>query len=86
MIKENEHLTYISLFSCAGIGCYGFQQSGFECIATNELIERRLQIQRYNHKCYREEGYISGDLSLHDTKIRIYSEINWWKKTKILMM
>ena len=27
--------TYISLFSSAGIGCYGFKQSGYECIATS---------------------------------------------------
>ena len=37
--------TYISLFSSAGIGCYGFKMEGFECIATNEIIERRLGIQ-----------------------------------------
>lgn len=30
--------TYISLFSSAGVGCYGFMLEGFECIATNELI------------------------------------------------
>ena len=27
-------LTYISLFSSAGVGCYGFKMAGFECIAT----------------------------------------------------
>lgn len=37
--------TYISLFSCAGVGCYGFKQAGFECVATNELSPRRLVIQ-----------------------------------------
>lgn len=41
-------LTYISLFSSAGVGCFGFKQNGFECIATNELIERRLNIQKIN--------------------------------------
>ena len=30
--------TYVSLFSSAGIGCYGFKQAGFECIATNEFL------------------------------------------------
>ena len=49
MIKNN--LTYISLFSSAGVGCYGFKMEGFECIATNELIERRLNIQKINKKC-----------------------------------
>lgn len=34
----NNTLTYISLFSSAGVGCYGFKQEGFECVATNEII------------------------------------------------
>ena len=33
--------TYISLFSSAGVGCYGFKQEGYYCIATVELLERR---------------------------------------------
>ena len=32
--KENEKPTYISLFSSAGVGCFGFKMAGFECIAT----------------------------------------------------
>lgn len=44
----NKTLTYISLFSSAGVGCYGFKQEGFECVATNEIIDRRLEIQRIN--------------------------------------
>lgn len=75
-------LTYISLFSCAGIGCYGFKEAGFKCIATNEIIPRRLQIQKFNNKCEREEGYISGDITLKDTKQKITNEIEWWKKNK----
>ena len=51
--------TYVSLFSSAGIGCYGFKQAGFECIATNEFIERRLNVQKNNHKCKYETGYFS---------------------------
>lgn len=50
MLKDKS-LTYISLFSSAGVGCYGFNQEGYHCILTNELIERRLDVQRYNHKC-----------------------------------
>ena len=34
--------TYISLFSSAGVGCYGFKQERFHCLATVELLERRL--------------------------------------------
>ena len=26
--------TYVSLFSSAGVGCFGFKQNGDECIAT----------------------------------------------------
>lgn len=79
---KNNKLTYISLFSCAGIGCLGFTKAGFECIATNELISRRLDIQKYNKKCEREEGYIQGDITLSETKDKIFSEIEWWKKNK----
>ena len=48
--------TYISLFSSAGIGCYGYKMEGFECIATNELIERRLELQKINDKCKYQSG------------------------------
>ena len=33
-------LTYISLFSSAGVGCYGFKTEGFECVATNEQLPK----------------------------------------------
>ena len=51
-------MTYISLFSSAGVGCYGFKMEGFECIATNELIERRLNIQKANKKCKYSSGFL----------------------------
>ncbi|MCM1286259.1 MAG: DNA cytosine methyltransferase [Acetobacter sp.] len=81
-MKSEKLLTYISLFSCAGIGCYGFKKAGFKCIATNEIITRRLQIQKFNNKCEREEGYIDGDITLPETKQKISNEINWWKENK----
>lgn len=56
-------LTYISLFSSAGVGCYGFKMEGYDCIATNELIERRLEIQKFNKKCKYDTGYICGDIT-----------------------
>lgn len=73
-------LTYISLFSSAGIGCYGFKQAGFECVATNELIKRRLDIQRFNNKCKYESGYICGDITKDETKEILYAQIELWKK------
>ena len=79
-MKINTPLNYISLFSCAGVGCYGFKEEGFSCIATVELEERRLQIQKYNKKCKYETGYIAGDLKLDSTKHAVFSEIKYWQK------
>ena len=45
---KNGTQTYISLFSSAGVGCYGFKQEGYQCIATCEILEKRLNIQKYN--------------------------------------
>lgn len=73
-------MTYISLFSSAGVGCYGFKLEGFECVATNELIPRRLDIQRYNRKCKYESGYICGDITLEETKDKLFSEIKLWEQ------
>ena len=78
MIKNKP--TYISLFSSAGVGCYGFKQEGFECIATNELLEKRLNIQKLNKKCKFESGYIAADIKEDSTKKRIYQEIEKWNK------
>jgi DNA (cytosine-5)-methyltransferase 1 len=75
-------LTYISLFSCAGVGCYGFKQQGFECVATSELIERRLAVQKYNNKCKYDSGYICGDITLDITKNKIFNEIDFWKSNE----
>src|SRR5574344_1527963 len=71
--------TYISLFSSAGVGCYGFKLEDFDCIATNELIERRLNIQRFNKKCKYDSGYICGDITREETKKLLYSQIEMWK-------
>jgi DNA (cytosine-5)-methyltransferase 1 len=73
-------LSYISLFSCGGVGCYGFKQQGFECIATNELLEKRLNIQKANKKCKYETGYLGGSISDQKTKDLIYQEIEYWKE------
>ncbi len=72
-------LTYISLFSSAGVGCYGFKETGFDCIATNELIKRRIDVQKYNKKCKYDTGYICGDITKNETKQLLIDEINLWK-------
>ena len=80
MLKRSGTPTYISLFSSAGVGCYGFKMEGFECIATNEIIERRLEVQKANRKCKFDSGYIAGDISKDDVKQRVYDEVEKWGK------
>lgn len=77
---KNKSMTYISLFSSAGVGCHGFQLEGYHCIATNEIIDRRMQVQRYNHKCELDSGYIVGDITSNEIKQKIYDEIDKWKE------
>ena len=77
---EDKKYTYISLFSSAGVGCYGFKMENFECVATNELIERRLNVQKANHKCKYDTGYICGDITKDETKKMLFDEIKMWNK------
>ncbi|MCK5459552.1 DNA cytosine methyltransferase [Candidatus Parcubacteria bacterium] len=79
-MQNNKNLNYISLFSSAGVGCYGFKLENFNCIATNEIIERRLQIQKNNNKCKYESGYISGDIRDKNVVKNIFMEIEYWKE------
>lgn len=73
-------LTYISLFSSAGVGCYGFKLNGFECIATNELLTKRLKIQVFNNKCKYESGYIDGDITKEEVKQKLLNELKFWQE------
>lgn len=82
---QNNRLTYISLFSSAGVGCYGFKQENYNCVATVELIERRLNIQRYNHKCLYDSGYICGDITLPETQQRVFDELQMWQRQNRLI-
>ena len=72
--------TYITLFSSAGVGCYGFKMNGFECIATNELLESRLNVQKANNKCKYESGYIGGDITTSKIHDKLFDEIEMWKE------
>jgi len=84
-MEEKKKLNYISLFSGAGVGCYGFLQENFRCIASVEILEKRLKLQKYNNKCARDSGYICGDIRDEDIKERIKQEIIFWQtkhKTK----
>ena len=73
--------TYISLFSSAGVGCFGFKEEGFYCVATVELLERRLKIQAYNHKCAYNSGYICGDMTEQQTKDKVFVELERWQRS-----
>lgn len=61
-------MNYISLFSGGGVGCFGFKQEGFDGIATSELLERRLNVQKVNNKLKYDEGYILGDITQNEVK------------------
>ncbi|WP_231229774.1 DNA cytosine methyltransferase [Helicobacter pylori] len=73
----NQTLTYISLFSGARVGRYGLLEEGFECVATNEILEKRLNIQRINRKCKLDESCISGDIKKLETKEKILKQIEF---------
>jgi len=81
-MKTKKRLTYISLFSSAGIGCYGFKMVNYDCVATVEILEKRLKIQRYNHKCKYDSAYISDDITTDESKVKIKSELNRWNIKK----
>lgn len=74
-------LGYVSLFSSAGVGCYGFKLEDFDCIVTSELIERRIEIQKYNEVCSLEGGYVPGDITNPDVQKKIVDQISLWKET-----
>ncbi|RKV19478.1 DNA (cytosine-5-)-methyltransferase [Helicobacter pylori] len=62
------------------MGCYGLLEEGFECVATNEILEKRLNIQRINRKCKLDESYISGDIKKPETKEKILKQIGFYSK------
>lgn len=76
---KQQTLTYVSLFSGAGIGCYGFKQEDFDCVVTVERLQKRLQFQRYNNKCKYESGYISEDITDEQVRNKIRTELNRWQ-------
>jgi len=77
-MAKSEALTYLSLFSSAGVGCYGFKLEGFLCVATVELLEKRMKYQRFNEKCIYNTGYISDDITKQSTQDKIFTELKKW--------
>ena len=60
--------TYVSLFSSAGVGDYGFFKAGFKLLASNEIIERRLNVQLANNVANDKNAYILGDITKDEIK------------------
>jgi len=79
-VLKNKSLTYVSLFSSAGIGCHGFHMEGYHCVATNALLPKRMEVQKSNDICDFNTGYIIGDISNTDVKQEIYREIEKWHR------
>ncbi|MGO0605408.1 DNA cytosine methyltransferase [Brevibacterium linens] len=75
----NTKQSYVSLFSSAGLGCYGFKQAGFECVATAELLPRRLEVQKANSVAKDPNAYILGDLSQPNIREELYAEVERWR-------
>lgn|SRR5699024_7180628 len=75
-------MNYISLFSSAGVGCYGFKQENFECVATSEIIDRRLNVQKVNNKVKYNNGYILGDITEKNVKENLYQAVSYYKQAE----
>lgn len=73
-------MNYISLFSSAGVGCFGFKEEGFDCVASSELVKRRLEVQKANNKVKYDNGYILGDISKQEKKEELYEAIKYYKE------
>lgn len=71
----NSPLTYASLFSAAGLGCHGFKLEGYTCVATAELLSKRLEVQKANDTCDDPSAYYLGDLSNDEYLSQIASDV-----------
>lgn len=74
----DKKLGYISLFSSAGVGCIGFNLEKFDCIATAELLPKRLEIQKHNQVCSTSDGYILGDLTDLEVQNKVLRVAKIW--------
>ncbi len=75
-----KQLNYISLFSSAGVGCYGFNQENFKCISTCEIDPKRIEIQKNNQICENPEEYITGDIQETQIQDRIFKNVRVYKE------
>ena len=84
LAQNGNLLTYVSLFSSAGVGCYGFKEEKYDCVLTNELVERRMEVQKCNDKCSDPRGYLCGDITDPEVKKYALNHIDEYKKNKNL--
>ena len=42
--------------------------------------DKRIKIQKYNHICKNSYGYITGDISKHNIKSKIFENVDKYKK------
>ena len=73
---KEKYLNYVSLFSGGGIGTINLKKLGFTCICTNEVIEKRLEIQKYNNICENSNAYVCGDIRDNKIKKQIHGLLN----------
>ena len=78
------NMNYATFFSGAGIGCYGFQRNGFDCVLTNEYLTERVEIQKINQKCITNESYIQGDIREKEIRKKIETILSTYKQSDSL--
>lgn len=71
--------SYISLFSSGGIADFAFKNAGFHCIASAELISRRLEVQRVNGIAAPED-LICGDLQVPSVYRAVLDRAKHWQE------
>ena len=71
-----EKYKVIDLFSGCGGFSQGFLLEGFEIIAANEFWEPAIETYKFNHKNVK---MIEGDITLNETKEKLYQAINNYK-------
>lgn len=70
--------SYVSLFSSGGIGDFAFRNAGFHCVASAELISRRLEVQALNNIADPED-LICGDLRVDSVFQKVLDRGHRWK-------
>jgi DNA (cytosine-5)-methyltransferase 1 len=68
-------MNYVSLFSSAGVGDFGFYKAGFNLIASNELIPRRMAVQLANNIAKDQSAYIVGDITTKEIQDKIVEKV-----------